>query len=50
MVHIDCLEISVTIFFFSYKYATVSQGRMKVHYKTRINTFNKYILSIKNEP
>ena len=47
MVHIDCLEISLTIFL---KYATVSQGRIKVHYKTHINAFNKYILSIKNEP
>lgn len=48
MIHVDCLEISLTMFFF--KYATVSQGRIKVHYKTHINTFNKYILSIKNEP
>lgn len=49
MVHIDCLEMSFNGFFFN-KYATVSQGRIKVHYKTHINTFNKYILSIKNEP
>lgn len=48
VVHIDCLENPLKMYLIRYQYATIS-GEKRVCYKTRINTFNKYILSMKNE-